>query len=64
MLEEVLQAQRTDLPETAFDDDPLLRLQQETQLGDGNIRLRATTHPEEITITGIPVMCAWLESGS
>jgi hypothetical protein len=57
MLEEGIQAQRTDLPETAFDDDPLLRLQQETQLGDGHIRLRATTHPEEITITGIPVMC-------
>ncbi|MGW6909234.1 hypothetical protein [Streptomyces sp. NPDC054940] len=57
MLEEGLQAQRTDLPETAFDDDPLLRLQHETQLGDGDIRLRATTHPEEITITGIPVMC-------
>lgn len=28
-------------------EDPLLRLQQETQLGDGVIRLRATTHPEE-----------------
>ncbi|WP_353946476.1 hypothetical protein ABII15_35980 [Streptomyces sp. HUAS MG91] len=34
------------------------RLQQEPQLGDGVIRLRATTHPEEIRITGIPVMCS------
>lgn len=47
MLEEGIQGQRTDLPETAFDDDPLLRLQQETQLGDGNIHLRATTHPRK-----------------
>ncbi|WP_327660510.1 MULTISPECIES: hypothetical protein [unclassified Streptomyces] len=38
-------------------EDPLLRLQQETQLGDGVMRLRATTHPEEIRVTGIPVMC-------
>ncbi|MET9374899.1 hypothetical protein ABZX98_12215 [Streptomyces sp. NPDC002992] len=44
------------LPETAAD-DPLLRLQQETRLGDGIIRLRATTHPEEIRIGGILVMC-------
>lgn len=27
------------------------------QLGDGDIGLRATTHPEEVVITGIPVMC-------
>ncbi|WP_137990576.1 hypothetical protein [Streptomyces vilmorinianum] len=26
-------------------------------LGDGTIRLRATIHPEEIRIGGIPVMC-------
>ncbi|MFC9643503.1 hypothetical protein ACFTZF_33880 [Streptomyces mirabilis] len=57
MLNEGLRPQRTVLPETAFGHDPLLRLQQETQLGDGSIGLRATTHPEEIVITGIPVMC-------
>ncbi|MFJ8532865.1 hypothetical protein [Streptomyces sp. NPDC093591] len=57
ILDEVLHPQRTVLPKTALGDDPLLRLQQETQLGDGNIGLRATTHPEEIVITGIPVMC-------
>ncbi|WP_257155743.1 hypothetical protein [Streptomyces sp. Ru87] len=57
MLKERLRPQRAALPETACGEDPLLRLQQETQLGDGHIRLRATTHPEEIVITGIPVMC-------
>lgn len=57
MLNEGLHPQRTVLPETAFGDNPLLRLQQEMQLGDGSIGLRATTHPEEIVITGIPVMC-------
>lgn len=57
ILNEGLHPQRTVLPETALGDDPLLRLQQELQLVDGNIGLRATTHPEEIVITGIPVMC-------
>ena len=57
ILDEDLHPQSTVLPETAPGDDPLLRLQQEVQLGDGNIGLRATTHPEEIVITGIPVMC-------
>ncbi|MFG3363523.1 hypothetical protein ACGF0K_00920 [Streptomyces sp. NPDC048156] len=57
MLNEGLRPQRTVLPETAIGDDPLLRLQQQMQLGDGSIGLRATTHPEEIVITGIPVMC-------
>ncbi|SOE32549.1 hypothetical protein SAMN05442782_9513 [Streptomyces sp. OK228] len=56
-LNEGLHPQRTVLPETALGDDPLLRLQQETQLGDGSIGLRATTHPEAIAITGIPLMC-------
>lgn len=57
ILNEGLHLQRTVRPETAIGDDPLLRLQREMQLGDGNIGLRATTHPEEIVITGIPVMC-------
>ncbi|MFG2862289.1 hypothetical protein [Streptomyces sioyaensis] len=57
MLSENLQAPRTVLPGTAFGDDPLLRLQQETQPSGGNIGLRATTHPAEIRITGITVMC-------
>ncbi|MFF4605961.1 hypothetical protein ACFY12_24870 [Streptomyces sp. NPDC001339] len=57
MLSENLQDPRTLLPQTASGDDPLLRLQQETQPAGGNIGLRATTHPEEIRITGITVMC-------
>ncbi|MGW1374711.1 hypothetical protein ACWD6P_10635 [Streptomyces sp. NPDC002446] len=57
MLSKNLQAPRTALPETASGDDPLLRLQQEMQPADGKIGLRATTHPEEIVITGITVMC-------
>ncbi|MFF4362938.1 hypothetical protein ACFY1U_35070 [Streptomyces sp. NPDC001351] len=57
ILTEGLPPQRTVAPETALGDDPLLRLQQEMQLGDGDIGLRATTHPEEIVITGILVMC-------
>ncbi len=56
MLSEDLRTHRAVLPETAAD-DPLLRLQKETRLGDGTIRLRATTHPEEIRIGGILVMC-------
>ncbi|MDX3097123.1 hypothetical protein PV417_21665 [Streptomyces sp. ME19-03-3] len=56
MLSEDLQTHRAVLPETAAD-DPLLRLQKETRLGDGVIRLRATTHPEETRIGGILVMC-------
>ncbi|MEU6375871.1 hypothetical protein [Streptomyces sp. NPDC046909] len=56
VLDEGLPPQRTVLPET-LGDDPLRRLQKEMQLGDGSNGLRATTHPEEIVITGIPVMC-------
>ncbi|MGW2115057.1 hypothetical protein [Streptomyces zhihengii] len=56
MLSEDLRTRRAVLPETA-PDDPLLRLQKETRLGDGIIRLRATTHPEEIRVGGILVMC-------
>ena len=57
ILDEGLHPQRTVLPETALGDDPLRRLQEEMQLGDGSIGLRATTHPEEIVISGIPVLC-------
>ncbi|MGY0488290.1 hypothetical protein [Streptomyces sp. WG-D5] len=39
-------------------EDPLWRLQRETRPGDKPVRLRATTHPEEIRVTGIPVMCS------
>jgi hypothetical protein len=56
MLGEDLKPQRTALPQTAAD-DPLLRLQQESHPYGDNVDLRATTHPEEIAITGIPVMC-------
>ncbi|MGP3775443.1 hypothetical protein ACTWJ8_31945 [Streptomyces sp. SDT5-1] len=58
MLSEDVQAPRSLSPAADESEDPLLRLQQETQLGDGVVRLRATTHPEEIHITGILVMCA------
>ncbi|MEV1026643.1 hypothetical protein [Streptomyces sp. NPDC050264] len=58
MLSEDVHTPRTLPSATVGTDDPLLRLQQETQLGDGLIRLRATTHPEEIRITGILVMCS------
>ncbi|MFJ4532641.1 hypothetical protein [Streptomyces nigrescens] len=57
MLSEDLQTPRTSLPGTASGNDPLLRLQEEMQSAGGNIGLRATTHPEEIRITGIAVMC-------
>ncbi|MFJ9419995.1 hypothetical protein ACIRPT_38455 [Streptomyces sp. NPDC101227] len=58
MLTNNLQTPRTATPPTATDDvDPLLRLQQETQPANNDIGLRATTHPEEIRITGITVMC-------
>jgi hypothetical protein len=57
MLNEDLRIQRTVLSDTATGDDPLLRLQEEMQPSDGNVHLRATTHPEEIVITGITVMC-------
>ncbi|MFE0187595.1 hypothetical protein [Streptomyces sp. NPDC059008] len=57
MLSEDLQSPRTAQPATTSGDDPLLRLQQETQPAGDNIGLRATTHPEEIRITGIAVMC-------
>lgn len=56
MLSEDLRTHRAVLPETVAD-DPLLRLRKETRLSDGTIRLRATTHPEEIRIGGILVMC-------
>ncbi|MEU6164170.1 hypothetical protein [Streptomyces tanashiensis] len=36
----------------------VLRLEKETRLGDGIIRLRTTIRPEEIRIGGIPVMCS------
>ncbi|MGW2087558.1 hypothetical protein [Streptomyces sp. NPDC001880] len=56
MLSEDHRTRRAVLPETAAN-DPLLRLQKETRLGDVIIRVRATTHPEEIRIGGILVMC-------
>ncbi|WP_327157688.1 hypothetical protein [Streptomyces tubercidicus] len=56
MLSEDVRAHRTVLPLAKSADDPLLRLQAETQ-PYGQVHLRCTTHPEEITITGITVMC-------
>lgn len=58
MHNENLQDPGTLLPEMTSGDDPLLRLQQEAQPSGGHIGLRATTHPEEIRITGIPVICS------
>ncbi|MFM9371873.1 hypothetical protein [Streptomyces sp. Da 82-17] len=57
MLSGELKIQRSLPDTTAPDEDPLLRLQRETHLGDGAARLRFTTHPEEIRITGMLVMC-------
>ncbi|HCA84143.1 MAG TPA: hypothetical protein DEQ61_00705 [Streptomyces sp.] len=57
MLSRDLQSQRTVHPASAPGDDPLQRLQEETQPSGGDVRLRATTHPEEIVITGITLMC-------
>ncbi|MFI5525242.1 hypothetical protein [Streptomyces platensis] len=57
MLSENLKDPRALPSETTSGDDPLLRLQQEAQPPGGNIGQRATTHPEEIVITGITVMC-------
>ncbi|MEC4018303.1 hypothetical protein [Streptomyces sp. H27-D2] len=58
MLSEDLKKQRTALPEPAPGDDPLLRLQEEMQPSDDDVRARCTTHPEELTITGTTVMCS------
>lgn len=52
-----LQTPRTVPPMTVLGDDPLLHLQEEMQPCNDRTRLRATIHPEEITITGITVMC-------
>nr|WP_258052502.1 hypothetical protein [Streptomyces sp. Ru73] len=49
------QQPRTTAPETSPGDDPLLRLQQATE--EDRPRIRFTTHPDPITITGITVMC-------
>ncbi|MFC6067026.1 hypothetical protein [Streptomyces ochraceiscleroticus] len=49
------QPPRTTVPETSPGDDPLLRLRQDTE--EDHPRIRFTTHPDPITITGITVMC-------
>ncbi|MFF7393228.1 hypothetical protein ACFZAE_32915 [Streptomyces scabiei] len=48
---------RTDMPKPAAAEDPLLRLQEETQPHDGEFRVQCTTHPGELVITGIIQMC-------
>jgi hypothetical protein len=48
---------RADMPTAAPAEDPLLRLQNELR-ADGNILLQCTTHPGELTITGIVQMCS------
>lgn len=48
---------RTNTPTPTPADDPILRLQQETQPHDGEFRVQCTTHPGELTITGIIQMC-------
>jgi hypothetical protein len=55
MLSEDVRGDRTVLSPATPEDDPLLRLQAETQTS-GEVHLRCTTHPEEITITGITVV--------
>lgn len=49
------QMPRSTVPDTLPGDDPLLRLQQETE--DDHPRIRFTAHPGPLTITGITVMC-------
>lgn len=48
---------RTDTPTAAPAEDLLLRLQNELQPPDGNVPLQCTSHPGELTITGITQMC-------
>jgi len=48
---------RTDPPPPGSADDPLLRLQREEQLRDGEDGVQCTTHPGELTISGIIQMC-------
>ncbi|MFD1660182.1 hypothetical protein ACFSL4_18750 [Streptomyces caeni] len=48
---------RTNTPTPAPADDPILRLQEEMQPHDGEFREQCTTHPGELTITGIIQMC-------
>ncbi|MCM1967998.1 hypothetical protein [Streptomyces sp. G1] len=57
MLSEEIQSSRATHPHSALAGDPVLRLQSEMQR-PGEVHLQATTHPEEISITGIPVRCA------
>lgn len=59
VLSEEVTSQRTraPLPEPSVSDDPLRRLQAEMQPFDDDVRRHVTTHPEEIVITGLPVMC-------
>jgi len=51
-----LQQPRAIRPETLSGDDPLVRLQAESE-PDDSIRIRTTLHSDPITITGITVMC-------
>ncbi|POX43048.1 hypothetical protein C3486_02165 [Streptomyces sp. Ru73] len=46
---------RTTAPKNSTGDDPLLRLQHESE--PDHPRIRFTTHTDPITITGITVMC-------
>ncbi|MEV5468048.1 hypothetical protein AB0N37_20790 [Streptomyces griseoincarnatus] len=48
---------RTDMAKPTAAEDPLLRLQEETQPHDGEFRVQCTTRPGELTITGIIQMC-------
>ncbi|MEU4200811.1 hypothetical protein AB0F64_12775 [Streptomyces sp. NPDC026294] len=51
-----IQQFRAILPEATSGDDPLLRLQAESEPDDA-IRIQTTTHADPIIITGITVMC-------
>lgn len=57
MLSNDLENQRTAPPRTVPSVDPLLRLQEETQPSKRDSGLRAPTHPDEIRITGLTVLC-------
>lgn len=45
------------LPVLPTDTDPLLRLQYETRQADGPSATRCVSHPHELALGGIPVMC-------
>lgn len=46
------------LPAVSAESDPLLQLQYETQLPSGPGATRCLSHPPELSLRGIPMMCS------